>query len=48
MDRGVNSGVTREDIRVIFKASNRKICICSIDNHKIIDIPLVTARGGGG
>ena len=44
-DRRANSRVIGEDIRVIYKASDRKTCICSIDNYEIIDIPLVIAEG---
>ena len=43
--RRANGGAEGEDVKVICKAPNRKICICSIDNHEIIDIPLVIARG---
>ena len=32
-------------MRVIFKAPDKKICICSINNYEIINITLVTARG---
>ena len=45
MDRGVSGGVLGEDVRVINKASDRKICIRGIDNHEINDVPSVTAGG---
>ena len=45
VDRRANGGAEGEDVKVICKAPNRKIYICSIDNHEIIDIPLVIARG---
>ena len=44
-DREVNSRGTGEGTRVICKAPNRKIYICSIDNHEIIDVPLIIAGG---
>ena len=45
IDRGANGGVAGEDVRVINKASDRKICIRGIDNHEITDVPSVTAGG---
>ena len=45
VDRGANGGVAGEDVRVIHKALDRKICIRGIDNHEITDVPSVTAGG---
>ena len=44
MDRGANRGVAGSDICVIAK-TNRRVDIQGIDNHRMIDIPIVTAGG---
>ena len=40
-----NNGVTGSDMRFIETHTDRKVYICVIDNHDIIDIPLLTSGG---
>ena len=42
IDRGANGGIAGEDVRVINK-TGRHADIQGIDNHQIVDIPIVTA-----
>jgi hypothetical protein len=42
MDRGANGGIAGDDVRVINK-SGQLIDVQGIDNHQLVDIPLVTA-----
>ena len=44
VDRGANGGVAGADVRIIAK-TNRKVDIQGIDNHRITNIPIVTAGG---
>ena len=44
VDRGANGGVAGSDVRVIAK-TNRRVDIQGIDNHRMVDIPIVTAGG---
>ena len=43
VDRGANGGIAGEDVRVINK-TGRQADVQGIDNHQIVDIPIVTAR----
>ena len=45
VDYSTNGRVTSEDVYVKFIYSNWKVNVHSIDNHKIISVLLVTARG---
>ena len=45
VNRGANGEVAGEDIRVICKYPDRKICIRGINNHEIIDVPSIAAGG---
>ena len=42
VDRGTNGGIAGEDVRVINK-TGRQADVQGIDNHQIVDIPIVTA-----
>lgn len=44
IDRGANGGNDGDDVRVITK-TGRSVDIQEIDNHRIIEIPIVTAGG---
>ena len=44
VDRGANGGVAGDDVRIINK-TNRFVDVRGIDNHQIVDIPIVTAGG---
>jgi len=44
VDRGANGGIAGAHIQIIAK-TNRKVDIQSIDNHRITNIPIVTAGG---
>lgn len=44
VDRGANGGVAGSDVRIIAKTT-RRVDIQGIDNHRITDIPIVTAGG---
>ena len=45
VDRGANSRVSGEDMRVIFTNPDRLISVRGIDNHEIDSIPMVIAGG---
>ena len=42
VDRGANGGIAGEDVRVIAK-TGRQVDVQGIDNHQIVDVPIVTA-----
>ena len=42
VDHGANGGIAGEDVRIINK-TRRQVNVQSIDNHQIVDIPIVTA-----
>ena len=42
VDRGANGGIAGEDVRIIAK-TGRQVDVQGIDNHQIVDIPVVTA-----
>ena len=44
IDRGANSGIAGDDVRIIEK-SDQTVDVRGIDNHQIINIPIVTAGG---
>ncbi len=44
IDRGANGGIAGDDVRVICK-TGRQVDIQGIDNHRLTDIPIVTAGG---
>ena len=44
IDRGANGGIAGDDIRIIAK-TGRSVDIQGIDNHRINEIPIVTAGG---
>jgi len=44
IDRGANGGIAGEDVRIIAK-TDRSVDIQGIDNHRMNDIPIVTAGG---
>jgi hypothetical protein len=44
VDRGANGGIAGDDVRVIAK-TGRSVDIQGIDNHRINEIPIVTAGG---
>jgi len=44
VDRGANGGIAGDDVRIIAK-TGRQVDIQGIDNHRINDIPIVTAGG---
>jgi hypothetical protein len=44
VDRGANGGVAGEDVRVI-QELHRTVDVQGIDNHQIVDIPIVIAGG---
>ena len=45
VDRGANGDICGDDVRIITK-SNRIVDIQGIDNHKVVDIPIVSAGSG--
>jgi hypothetical protein len=44
VDQGANGGVSREDVRVIFR-TNRTVDIKGIDNHHVSNIDIGTVGG---
>ena len=42
VDRGANGGIAGDDVRIINR-TGRQVDVQGIDNHQIIDIPIVTA-----
>jgi hypothetical protein len=42
VDRGANGGIAGDDVRIIHE-SGRQVDVQGIDNHQIVDIPIVTA-----
>ena len=42
VDRGANGGICGSDVRIIHK-TGRKVDVQGIDNHQVVDIPIVTA-----
>jgi hypothetical protein len=42
IDRGANGGIAGDDVRIIHE-SGRQVDVQGIDNHQIVDIPIVTA-----
>ena len=42
VDRGANGGIAGDDVRII-SDSGRQVDVQGIDNHQIVDIPIVTA-----
>jgi len=44
VDRGANGGIAGDDVRIIEK-SDWTVDVRGIDNHQIVDIPIVTAGG---
>ncbi|KAG7340327.1 hypothetical protein IV203_023870 [Nitzschia inconspicua] len=44
VDRGANGGIAGENLRVI-EQTGRTVNVAGIDNHQLIDIPIVTAGG---
>ena len=44
VDRGSNGGLDRADVRVISK-SDRMVDVTGIDDHQMVNLPLVTAGG---
>ena len=42
VDRGANGGIAGDDVRVINR-TGRQVDVQGIDNHQIVDIPIVTA-----
>ena len=42
VDRGANGGIAGDDVRVIAK-TGRQVDVQGIDNHQIVDIPIITA-----
>jgi len=44
VDHGANGGIAGNDVRII-KKSNQTVDVHGIDNHQIVDIPIVTAGG---
>ena len=43
VDKGANRGVVGEDTRAISTNPNKKVNICSIENHEIDSISIATA-----
>ena len=43
VDHGANGGIARENIRIINKSRRQVLNVQGIDNHQIVDIPIVTA-----
>ena len=41
VDRGANGGICGNDVRIISK-SGRMVDVQGIDNHQVVDIPIVT------
>jgi len=44
VDHGANGGIAGEDVHIIAK-TGRQVEIQGIDNHRINDVPIVTAGG---
>ena len=44
IDRGANGGLAGNNVRVLHK-TGRTVDVQGIDNHQIVDIPIVTAAG---
>ena len=44
VDRGANGGLAGDDMRILFGVG-KQVDVQGIDNHQLIDIPLVTAAG---
>jgi hypothetical protein len=42
IDRGANGGIAGDDVRII-NCTGRQVDVQGIDNHQIVDIPIVTA-----
>ena len=42
VDRGANGGIAGEDVCIISR-TGRQVDVQGIDNHQIVDIPIVTA-----
>jgi hypothetical protein len=42
IDRGANGGIAGDDVRIINR-TGRQVDVQGIDNHQIVDIPIVTA-----
>ena len=42
VDHGANGGIAGEDVKIINK-TGRHVDVQGIDNHQIVDIPIVTA-----
>jgi hypothetical protein len=42
VDRGTNGGVAGQDVRIIFE-TGRHVDVLGIDNHKVIEVPIVSA-----
>ena len=45
VDRGANGGICGTDVLSIFKDPHRHVDVQGIDNHQVVDIPLVTTGG---
>ena len=45
VDRGANGGLAGGDTRILTQHPSRKVDIQGIDNHRVNDIPIVTAAG---
>ena len=43
--QGANRGVARDNVRVIYKHTDKTVNVRGIDNHEITSIPLVRAGG---
>jgi hypothetical protein len=43
IDRGANGGIAGDDVRIINR-TGRQVDVQGIDNHQIVDIPIVTAE----
>ena len=43
IDRGANGGIAGSDVRIISKHQDRFVDVQGIDNHQMVDIPIVTA-----
>jgi hypothetical protein len=42
VDRGANGGIAGDDVRIINR-TGQQVNVQGIDNHQIVDIPIVTA-----
>ena len=45
MDRGANGGLAGANVQQLHKHPSRKVDVQGIDNHRLPDIPVVTAAG---